>query len=134
VAAERVAFLFDENTPHRLARALREELGETAFHVHDVLQRGAPDEAVLRYAGERGWCMLSRDHRILHRPHERAVLSEMRMGAFFLKETLTDLCAIVRATVRHWPEMKRLGRSCNRPFLFAVSETTVKPLRRRKLG
>lgn len=132
MATERsVVFLFDENSPQRLARALRQELGENAYHVYDALHPGMPDEVVLRHAGERGWCVLSRDHRILRRPHERAVLSEMGMGAFFLKETITDFCHIVRTVIRHWPEMKRVARSCERPFIYLVGENGVKPMRRR---
>jgi hypothetical protein len=135
VAAEgRVVFLFDENSPQRLARSLREELGENAYHVYDVLRPGTPDEMVLRHAGERGWCVLSRDHRILRRPHERSVLSELGMGAFFLKETITDFCLIVRTVIRHWPEMKRIARTRERPFIYIVGENGVRPMRRRNLG
>jgi len=54
VAAARVVFLFDASTPPALVRALREELGENAYHVTELLQPGAPDEEVLRYPGERG--------------------------------------------------------------------------------
>ncbi|HEX6368259.1 MAG TPA: DUF5615 family PIN-like protein [Longimicrobium sp.] len=78
-----VVFLFDENSPHRLVRSLR-ELGEAAFHVYDVGLKQAPDEMVLRYAGEREWCIVSSDRNILHRPHERAVLKQFSIGAFFL--------------------------------------------------
>lgn len=127
-----VVFLFDENSPQRLARALRKELGENAHHVYDVLHPGAPDEVMLAHAGERGWCVLSRDHMILRRPHERAVLGEMRMGAFFLKETITDFCLIVRTVIRHWPEMKRIARTCERPFIYLVTENGVRPMRGRR--
>lgn len=78
--------------------------------------------------------MLSQDHMILKRPHERAVLTDMGIGAFFLKDTITGLCQIVRTVVRNWPEMKRIGKTTDRPFLYLVSETGVKPMRRKKLG
>jgi len=126
-------FLFDENAPPRLARSLR-ELGQNAWHVSDVGLRKAPDRDVLRYAGERGWVMVSSDRMILHRPHERAVLKELNMGAFFFNDGIKGLCKIARTTYRHWPEMKRMAGVLERPFLNLVRETTITPLRRKSLG
>lgn len=71
---------------------------------------------------------------ILRRPHERAVLAEYRTGAFFLKPSLDDFCKIVRAVVRHWPEMKRIARGEESPFLYLVRESSVVPLRKKGLG
>ncbi|HSU17809.1 DUF5615 family PIN-like protein [Longimicrobium sp.] len=129
-----VVLLFDENMPQRLARALRQELGENAFHVCDVLDRGTPDEAVLRHAGERGWCYLGSDRKILKRPHERAVIAQLGMGTFFLNDTIQGSCKIISTVVRHWPALKRLAQTQPRPFLYLVRETRVLPLRRRHLG
>lgn len=128
-----VVFLFDENSPHRLVRSLR-ELGEAAYHVYDVGLKQAPDEMVLRYAGEREWCIVSSDRRILHRPHERAVLAQFSVGAFFLNDTIVGTCKIARTTYRHWPEMKRIARSELRPFVYLIRETTVSRTPRKKLG
>lgn len=133
-SSDRVVFLFDENTPLRLARALREELGENAYHVLDVLHPRAPDEVILKYAGERGWCLVGRDHAILRRPHERAVLTTHKVGVFFINQTIVDFCQIVRTIIRHWPEMKRLALTESRPFLFLLRETSVRRLSRRRLG
>lgn len=85
MATGSVVFLFDENSPQRLARSLR-ELGESAYHVYDVLYPG------------------------------------------------TGLCQIARTVIRNWPEMKRIGKTTDRPFLYLVSENSVKPMRRKKLG
>jgi hypothetical protein len=112
-AERKLVFLFDENMPPRLAHALR-ELGESCFHVTDPEIRlgGAPDEIVLRYAGERGWLFVGRDHNILHLAHERAAIRESAVGAYFLNQTLNkSLCTITRAIFRNWPEMKRLAKS-----------------------
>lgn len=128
-----VVFLFDENSPHRLVRALR-ELGEAAFHVYDVGLKQAPDETVLRYAGEREWCIVSSDRSILHNSHERAVLAQLSIGAFFLNDTIAGTCKIARTIYRHWPEMKRIASAEPRPFLHLVRETTLSRMRRKKLG
>jgi PIN like domain len=133
VADGGVVFLFDENSPHRLVRSLR-ELGEAAFHVYDVGLKQAPDEMVLRYAGEREWCVVSSDRNILHRPHERAVLKQFSIGAFFLNDAIAGTCKIARTVYRHWPEMKRIARSEPKPFLYLVRETTISRIRRKKLG
>jgi hypothetical protein len=133
VAGGGVVFLFDENSPYRLVRSLR-ELGEAAFHVYDVGLKQAPDEMVLRYAGERGWCVVSSDRNILHNPHERAVLTEHSIGTFFLKDTIAGTCKIARTIYRHWPEMKRIASGEPRPFLYLIRETTLSRMRRRALG
>ena len=128
-----ITFLFDENAPPRLARSLR-ELGQNAVHVNELGLRNATDREVLRYAGERGWVMVSSDRMILHRPHERALLAELNMGAFFLNDGVKGLCKIARTLYRHWPDMKRLASVQERPFLNLVRETSITPLRRRSLG
>lgn len=94
----------------------------------------APDEMVLRYAGERGWCVVSSDRNILHHPHERAVLTDLSIGAFFLNDTIAGTCNIARTVYRHWPEMKRLAWTEPKPLLYLIRETTVSPIRRKKLG
>jgi hypothetical protein len=134
MAAGGVVFLFDENMPERLAAALREQLGESAFHVSDVPDAGTPDPAVIRHAGERGWCLLGSDRRMLRTPRERAVITELGVGAFFLNDTVSGFCTITRTVIRHWPEMKRIAAQEERPFLYLVKETTLSRLRRRHLG
>lgn len=133
MAARGVGFLFDENTPERLVRSLR-ELGQPAYHVYDVDLKQAPDPAVLQYAGERGWRVVTADQAILRRPHERAILKEFSLGAFFLNDTITGTCKIARTLYRHWPEMKRLAATEPEPFLFLLRETTISRIRRKRLG
>lgn len=130
-----MTFFFDENMPLRLAQALENNLGEKATHLYDYFGRtGVLDPDVLRFVGERGWTLVSRDRGIMRRPHERAVLAQAGVGAFFLNGSLNDFCSIVRATVHNWPEMKRLAGSERRPFVFLVRERGVVPFRRRHVG
>jgi len=89
---------------------------------------------VLRYAGERRWAVVGSDRQILHRPLERAVLREMNVGAFFFNDTIRGLCKISRTVYRHWPEMKRLAGTLERPYLNLIRETTIVPIRRKRLG
>lgn len=124
-----LVFLFDENSSPRLASALQ-EVGESVTHVNQAGLRGSPDELVLRHAGERGWFVISRDHRILRRPWERRVLTDFNMGAFFLNENLRSMCEMVQAVVRNWPEIKRIARTQKRPFIYSINQTSVKAIRR----
>lgn len=53
-------FLFDEQLPPRVARALR-QLGEPVSHVQDVaeLGKGSPDDEILEYAGKRDYFLVT---------------------------------------------------------------------------
>lgn len=132
-AAGGVVFLFDENFPRRVVNALF-QLGEQAHHVHEFLPPGTPDELVLRYAGERGWCMVTRDRNILKKAQERAVISELGMGAFFLDAGIDLLFEIAQAFIANYPEMKRLAGREERPFIYLVKRRSVLRLRPRHLG
>ena len=123
-----ITFLFDANLSPRLSGALQ-LLGESAVHVQDVLRRGVPDEVWLEYAGERGWCTVSQDRRILKRPHERAALTKFGVGAFFLVETHQSFCDTVQTLIKNWPEMKRIAATPDRPFVREVRRRGIKPLR-----
>lgn len=121
-----VTFFLDENMPRRLAEALREQLGENATHLYDHFGRaGVLDPEVLRFVGERQWVLVTRDRKIMRRPHERCVIQEMGIGAFFLKDSLHDLCSITRAVIHNWPEMKRHARTRQRPFALLLRERGI---------
>jgi hypothetical protein len=121
-----VTFFFDENMPRRLADAFKDHFGESATHLyHHFGADGVLDPDVLRFVGEQGWFLVSRDRKIMRRPHERRVIEEMGIGAFFLKDTLNDFCSIVRALTHNWPEMKRYARSRERPFALLLRERGI---------
>ncbi|HEX8694694.1 MAG TPA: DUF5615 family PIN-like protein [Longimicrobium sp.] len=125
-----VRFLFDAHLPPGLAEALR-VLGEPAEHVSEIFAPATPDETWIRYAGERGWCVVSRDMNITRKPHELAALRESKVGAFFLLpgKRSPRLCQIIQTVVKHWPELKRLAGSERRPFQFQIGESRVRRLR-----
>lgn len=121
-----MTFFLDENMPQRLAEALRDNLGEHATHLYHHFGRdGVMDTEVLRYVGERRWFLVSRDRKIMRRRHERVVIEQMGIGAFFLKDSLNDLCSIVRAVIHNWPEMKQIARSRQRPFACLLRERGI---------
>lgn len=121
-----VTFFLDENMPRRLAEALHDHLGENVTHLYDHFGAdGVLDPDVLRFVGNRGWFLVSRDLKIMRRPHEREVIERMGIGAFFLKDSLNDFCSIVRALVHNWPETKRYARSRQRPFALLLRERGI---------
>lgn len=133
-AAGSVTFFFDENMPRRLAEALSDDFGESATHLYHHFGRdGILDPTVLRFVGERGWFLITRDRKILRRTHERAVIQELGIGVFFLNDSLNDFCSITRAVIHNWPEIKRLARKRERPFAYLVRERGVVPLGNRHM-
>lgn len=118
-----VTFFLDENMPRRLAQALHDHLGENVTHLYDHFGAdGVLDPDVLRFVGDRGWFLVSRDLKIMRRPHERAVIETMGIGAFFLKDSLNDFCSIARAVIHNWPEMKRCAHARQGPFAILLRE------------
>ena len=124
-----VRFLFDAHLPPGLVEALT-VLGEPAEHVNGIFAPGTPDETWIRYAGERDWCIVTRDVNITRKPHEAAALREAGVGIFFLPgKRSPNLCLVIQTVIRHWPEIKRVARSERRPFQFQVGERQVRRLR-----
>ena len=122
--------MFDSNLPPGLAEALR-VLGEPAEHVNEIFAPATPDETWIRHAGERGMCVISRDVNITRRPHELRVLREHEVGAFFLLpgKRSPPLCKIIQTIIRHWPDLKRVAASEDRPFQYQIGERSVSRMR-----
>jgi hypothetical protein len=125
-----VRFLFDAHMPPGLVDAL-EALGEPVEHVAEYFAPATPDETWIRHAGQRGWCVITRDVHITRRVHEAAALREAGVGAFFLLPGRRSprLCQIIQTVVRHWPEIKRIGGAEPRPFQFQIGERQVRRFR-----
>lgn len=125
-----LSFLFDAHLPPGLVEALT-VLGQPAEHVNSLFPPGTPDERWIRYAGERSWCIVSRDVNITRRPHELAALREFGVGAFFLLpgKRSPRLCEVIQTIIRHWPELKRLARTEQRPFQFQIGARSVRRFR-----
>ncbi|HEX8391657.1 MAG TPA: DUF5615 family PIN-like protein [Longimicrobium sp.] len=130
MAARGVTLLFDAHMPPGLVDALT-SLGESVQHVNKIFAPGTPDETWIRHAGEREWCILSRDVRITRNGHEAAALRAYQVGAFFLLpgKHSPRLCQTIQTVIKHWPEIKRIAAAEPRPFQYEVGERSVKRLR-----
>ena len=125
-----VSFLFDANLPPGLPEALR-VLGESATHVSEIFAPATPCETWIRHAGERNWCIISRDVNVTRRQHELAALRQFSVGAFFLLpgKRSPRLCQSIQTVIRHWPELKRVALTEQRPFQYQIGERSVSRLR-----
>jgi hypothetical protein len=130
MAESGVRFLFDAHMPPGLVDAL-EALGEPAEHVARIFAPATPDETWIRHAGERGWCIITRDVNITRKPHEATALRDEGVGAFFLLpgKRSPRVCEIAQTIIKHSPEIKRLARTERRPFQFEIGRRNVRRLK-----
>jgi hypothetical protein len=130
VAKGRITFLFDNNLPPSIPRAL-DALGELARHVRFVEELGehAADAEWLEFAGKQGWCVISQDLAILKRVHERAAIARHQVGTFFLAPAITGRCDIIQTLIRHWPAIKTAAHDTPRPFILGIYRNGVRRLK-----
>lgn len=114
-----------------MASALRDQGRDVATH-DDLFPPDAKDEAWLRWAGENGRIVLTRDDRIRYRENERAALIEAGVYAFILVAKNIDGLGMARAFVAALPRIERLVSRNKAPLLARVSASgTVELIGRR---
>jgi predicted nuclease of predicted toxin-antitoxin system len=118
-------FFFDNNLGENLSKGLR-AFGENVMHLKERFSEDAPDQEWLRYLGENGIFLVTRDDRVRHRPNELQALKQNTVGAFFLGGKNRSKCELIQQVVRNWPRMKQLAGSTDRPFAFRVPPSGTK--------
>ena len=104
-------FFVDNNIAPAIARALHalaDYDDHEVYHLKDKFDRATNDEVWLTtLAQEGGWVILSGDHRITKRPHERQAWLESGLTAFFLAKRwmTTGFHQQAWMLVRWWPEI-----------------------------
>ena len=123
-------FFFDHNLSHRLPNGLR-EFGEDAIHLTEKFPSDTADEEWLRYVGENGLFLITRDDRIRWRPNELAAFKRYNVGAFFLGGKNRNAWDLIQQVVRNWLRIKELAAKTHRPFAFLVrpSGAKIEPIR-----
>jgi predicted nuclease of predicted toxin-antitoxin system len=117
---EPVFFLDRSLGKNRVATALR-QAGAT-LHIHDdYFPPDAKDEDWLAEAGQRGWIVLTKDHRIRYRHVERLALMRAGVAAFIL--TLGDLQGeeMAQIFVKALPRITRFLKHHTKPFIAKVA-------------
>jgi predicted nuclease of predicted toxin-antitoxin system len=115
-----VFFLDQSLGKKRVAIALR-NAGATV-HLHDdYFPPDAKDEEGLSVVGERGWVVLTKDHRIRYRNIERAALTAAKVAAFILTSGDLQGGEMAQIFVRALPGIVRFMKKHRPPFIARVS-------------
>lgn len=114
-----MTFFLDNNLSPRLAKA-GTEIGEKVTHLTEIFAPDTPDEDWLRWVGDKGYFLVTRDDRIRWRPAQIAALKRHAVGAFFLGGDHLSRCQIIQTLVKHWPRIRDLAAATRRPFGFCV--------------
>jgi hypothetical protein len=86
----------------------------------DHFPPGTPDATWLTQIGKRGWILLSKDLAIEKNNLEYIALTNMRVGAFFIRSREMPKREIIACVVKALPKMLKIIQAENKPFLFKV--------------
>lgn len=114
-------FFFDNNLSQYLAKAmdLLEQEGNV-MHLRDKFQSNAKDEDWLKYVGENGMILITRDKMIRRHEAELRAIKNYKVGAFILTGTVTNIWDTVRQVINNWLKIKDLASKTSLPFAFKV--------------
>lgn len=93
------------------------------------------DEEWIREIGRRGWVLVTIDHYIKAKPHERQSLQESRVTAFFLDPGFANmkLDDYTTALIKVWSGIKEAAQRAQPGEIYHVTVGgTVKPFSLRK--
>ena len=76
-------FFVDNNLSQKLAKGMA-AFGEDVIHLKEEFPEETIDTEWLKYVGEEGLVLITRDEAIRRNPAELAALREYKVGAFFL--------------------------------------------------
>lgn len=94
--------------------------GEDVDHLQDHFPQDCPDTDWLRYIGENGYFLLTRDDAIRRHPAELKALKDYGVGAFFLGGKNRARWELVQQLVRNWLRIKEYAEKEKRPFALRI--------------
>jgi len=112
-------FLFDENMGERLARGFQ-GFGEEVEYITDHFEMGTPDEEIIEFMGENGYCWVTKDKKARYKPQERRAIKDYGVGAFILVSGNLSSWEVVKQMVARWEEIKEIAKNENRPFIWKI--------------
>ena len=117
-------FLFDENLPPGLARALR-ELGEQVRHVVNVpeLGKGATDSEIIPFAADWDYRLVSRDKEMLKPAQLKALIHAEGVGYYLLrlgKARQPGKWDLIQTVIKHWPAIVEHAKSNEPPYVVQI--------------
>lgn len=119
---------WDKNIGPSLPRALqllRPPDATTRYYLEQFPNTGSTpevgDEAWLRYVGERGWFVISQDHRLHRKPNELYALKQHDVGCFYLWGANAQLWEIFNCFVRALDRIIEAASNTPPPFIYRVN-------------
>jgi hypothetical protein len=75
-----------------------------------------PDTWWLAEAGDRGWLVISRNHKQLIVPDERAAIIDHKVGVVYLTSGHADPAVMLRLLLKKWEWLEVADATLERPF------------------
>lgn len=119
-----MTFLFDENLPAALARALK-QLGEPVRHVIDIdeLGKGAGDADIIPYAAKWGYRLVGRDKAMLKPSQLKTVIHGEGVGLYLFclgKVRQPPRWELIQIVIKSWPAIVEHARSTKPPYVVQI--------------
>ena len=105
-----IKFFVDENLGLNLVLGLRILGYLNIEHVTENFPAGTDDVTWLKYVGENGYVLITRDRKIRHNPKERTALLEHGIVTFFLGGKSPSTQEIVKQLINAWDSMEALAK------------------------
>lgn len=105
----------------RVATALR-QAGAILYIHDDHFPPDAKDEDWLTKVGQRGWIVLTQDHRIRYRQVERLALMRAGVAAFILTSGDLQGEEMAQIVVKALPRIKRFLQKHRKPFIAKITK------------
>lgn len=136
---ELVLFLDRNLGRNVVAERLRAEGVRVEIHDDHFPDQRTPDEVWLRFAGERGWVVLTPDARIRYRTNEQVAVESANVRQFVLTARRLTGNEIGEVLAKALPHIRRLVEQFEPPFIGKVTrnsnvslyETFGKPKRKK---
>lgn len=112
-------FFIDNNLSAKLAAGMK-GFGEEVVHLTEVFPGDTDDEEWLRFVGDNGWVVITRDERIRRRKAQREALRDHKVGAIFLGGKSRGRCDLIQQLVRNWDKIKEVATARERPFAVRI--------------
>lgn len=117
-----MTFLFDENISPAIVKALK-ELGKPVAYITDILPRGTDDLTIFKKLGQLEWTLVTQDHNIKRKKHEREAMKQAKIGAFiFTGRAERDIDSMTILILKHFREIETFATNTKPPFIFGISD------------
>jgi len=105
-----IVFLVDENLGINLVAGLRSFGHSNVEHVLENFDPGTIDEVWLKYAGEHGYAIITKDKNIRKNPLEKAMLKKYNIVAFYLGGKQAGTTDIGKQLMIAWDKMEACAK------------------------